>query len=152
TDQSAARSVKFPKSDINSRFITRADEFGGIDNLKNSGSTRLPDISVYSGWLPNSAQNKPDVTVTDIGPELGASYAGEGFLINREDPRQILLPAAGAGVFKSINSGQTWLPASLIGPQGFALGALFMREDPGNPSVVFAVTLPVSNSLEPEAW
>jgi photosystem II stability/assembly factor-like uncharacterized protein len=71
-----------------------------------------------------------DVRVTDIGPEQGVSFAGAGFVINRNDPRQILVPSP-AGILKSVNGGHTW-------SRVFNGGVLFLRQDPSNPSAIFA--------------
>lgn len=70
-----------------------------------------------------------DVRVTEIGPEQGVSFAGAGFVINRNDPRQILVTSP-AGIFKSVNGGQTWRRV-------LHLDTVFLRQDPSNPSVVF---------------
>jgi photosystem II stability/assembly factor-like uncharacterized protein len=70
-----------------------------------------------------------DVTVTDIGPEMGVSFSGTGFVINANDPKQILVSSP-AGIFKSVNSGKTWRRV-------VQLGAVFLRTDPNNASVVF---------------
>jgi photosystem II stability/assembly factor-like uncharacterized protein len=102
-------------------------------------SSRGPMILVHS------AKNIT-ATVTDIGPEFGISYSGEGFAINHNDPRQILLPSEG-GIFKSLNGGLSWFPVNLVTEdQGFTDGAILVRQDPGNPSVLLAVTLRFSNS------
>lgn len=71
-----------------------------------------------------------DVRVTEIGPEQGVSFAGAGFVINRNDPRQILVPSP-AGIFKSVNGGHTW-------SRVFNGDVLFLRQDPSNPSAIFA--------------
>lgn len=94
----------------------------------------------------DSSQSAIDVTVTDIGPELGVSFSGTGFVINGNDPKQILVPSP-AGIFKSVNSGKTWRRV-------VQLGAAFLRQDPSNPSVVFGtdgVFLMRSNDFG-ESW
>lgn len=81
-----------------------------------------------------SAQNAPSnvrVTIRDIGPETGVSGSGSGFVFNR-DTRQVILPTA-QRVFRSLNGGSNWSPLDTD-------GSYFVRQDPRNPQVLYAVT------------
>jgi photosystem II stability/assembly factor-like uncharacterized protein len=101
----------------------------------------LSDASVADKPLsPASSRNgdRTRVAVREIGPEFGPSFAVAGFIINRENPRQILLPTA-RRIFRSSNGGRHWFPVDLVSRRGFADGTFFVRRDPGNPNVLFAV-------------
>jgi photosystem II stability/assembly factor-like uncharacterized protein len=99
-----------------------------------------------SAQHPVESSRPSNVTVTDIGPELGVSFSGTGFVINGNDRKQILV-ASPAGIFKSYNSGRTWRRV-------VHLDTVFLRQDPNNPSVVFGtngVVLMRSNDFG-ESW
>jgi photosystem II stability/assembly factor-like uncharacterized protein len=87
------------------------------------------------------------VTVRDIGPEFGDSFAVAGFIINRDDPRQILLPSV-VNISRSFNGGMNWTPADLLSSTGFADGTYYVRQDPANPQVLFAVKEDFSGPAE----
>ena len=87
------------------------------------------------------------VTVTDIGPELGTVSGLEGFLINPQDPRQLLASTLRGGVFKSTDGGTSWFPSNngLTEFGGEVVSAFNIRKDPGNPSGVYAIVTDSTN-------
>jgi photosystem II stability/assembly factor-like uncharacterized protein len=96
-----------------------------------SEAVRLPNPAHRLRGQQNIASQKTtEVTVRDIGPEMGVSFAGAGFVINRNDPRQLLVSSP-AGIFKSYDGGHSWRRV-------FEGGVFFLRQDPGNPLAVFA--------------
>jgi photosystem II stability/assembly factor-like uncharacterized protein len=114
--------------------IKRAERFDEhkdtYDERAKPSSMRLRSGGKGSVGQHIGTSQATDVRVTDIGPEQGVSFAGAGFVINRNDPRQILVPSP-AGIFKSYDSGHSW-------NRVFHGGVLFLRQDPGNPSSIFA--------------
>ena len=86
-----------------------------------------------------NAKNMPRTSVTDIGPEFGISYSAAGFVFRRENPRQMLLPT-GTRIFRSTNGGLSWSTADIVTAEGFSDGSFFVRQDPGNSQVLFAVS------------
>jgi photosystem II stability/assembly factor-like uncharacterized protein len=96
-----------------------------------SEAVRLPNPAHRLRGQQNIASQKTtEVTVRDIGSEMGVSFAGAGFLINRNDPRQLLVSSP-TGIFKSYDGGHSWRRV-------FEGGVFFLRQDPGNPLAVFA--------------
>lgn len=125
------------------RFAEHKDRY---DKRANPSSMRLRSAGKGSVEQHIGTSQVTDVRVTDIGPEQGVSFAGAGFVINRSDPRQILVPSP-AGIFKTVNGGQTW-------SRVVHLNTVFLRQDPSNPSVVFGtdgVVLMRSNDFG-ESW
>ena len=95
-----------------------------------------------------SSQSNVRLTIRDIGPETGVSGSGSGFVFNR-DSRQVILPTP-QRVFRSLNGGSNWSPLDLAvstvpwaTPQ--TAGSYFVRQDPRNPEVLYAVTAGLGN-------
>lgn len=130
----------------------RADrwaQFGARDpyELSDTDMPARPTLGATVSLLnrSNLSDDQTRVIVRDIGPEFGASFSAAGFVFNREDPRQIILPAEGR-VFRSLNGGVSWSPVEILTDRGFTTGTFFVRQDPHNSRVLFAVT-PFSHSL-----
>ena len=93
-----------------------------------------------------SAQNpssRVDLTIRDVGPETGYSGSGSGFTFNRHT-RQVILPSP-QRVFRSLNGGARWSPLDLaVSPGSWGTpqtaGSFFVRQDPRDPEVLYAVT------------
>ena len=81
----------------------------------------------------------PRLTVTDIGPELGISYAIEGFVINPLDRQQIIVPSQN-GIFKSIDGGYNWRRLRLAPNDNMLEFVVSVRHDPRDPLSVYAIT------------
>ena len=82
------------------------------------------------------------VEVRDVGPELGKNNSLEGFLINPQNPRQLLASTQENGISKSRDGGQTWFRSNngLTDQRGLNPNANGIRKDPGHPLGVFAAT------------
>jgi hypothetical protein len=83
------------------------------------------------------------LTLRDVGPETGFSGSGSGFTFNR-NTRVVILPSP-QRVFRSLNGGATWSPLDLAvsissGDTPRTAGSAFVRQDPRNPAVLYAVT------------
>ena len=119
----------------------RIREESPLERLRARANPKKPRATArpVPGGSAILAQSDSKVTVTDIGPELGVSYAIEGFLINPKDSRQILVPAQNE-VFKSFDGGRSWSRISILTEEGFEDAVISMRQDPSNPLRVYAVT------------
>jgi photosystem II stability/assembly factor-like uncharacterized protein len=98
-----------------------------------------PARSRDSAISPVKVASNSRVTVTDIGPELGISYAIEGFVINPLNRQQMLLPSQN-GLFKSTDGGSSWRRLTL--DPGFSMleNVVSVRRDPRAPLTVYAIT------------
>ncbi len=77
------------------------------------------------------------VKVTDVGPELGESVSDVGFIINRFDTSQVLLPGL-QSVFKSRNGGESWSHTGPVSDEGIGVQPSFIRQSPTDPQLILA--------------
>ena len=87
----------------------------------------------------NVAESKVKVRVSDVGPEVGIGFNVEGFIINRDNPKQIIFPTS-TRMFRSDDGGSNWFPLDLADDSGTSLGTFYLRQDPGNPEKLFVVS------------
>ena len=129
------------------REPTARSHKGARDDYPGSAqSTGSEPASNREQWV--GAQNNPSnvrLTIRDIGPEIGGSGSGSGFVFNR-DPRQVILPTS-QRVFRSLNGGSNWSPSDLTvavvkDSPDFRLtdGSYFVRQDSQNPHILYAAT------------
>ncbi|HEY6120759.1 MAG TPA: hypothetical protein VIV66_12435 [Pyrinomonadaceae bacterium] len=81
------------------------------------------------------------IQITDVGPEGGIVSGLEGYLVNRQDPNQILISTFHNSVFKSNDGGLTWFRSNrgLTTATGELVDVTNIRQSPSDPSTVYAV-------------
>lgn len=128
----------------------RENDIDGLDELD------VPEVSAEGQTLhlanpPVRDEHETKVTVRDAGPELGASFSAVGFVFNRANPSHMILPTDGR-IFRSSNGGHNWSPVNLLTDRGFYDGAFFVRQDPANSNILFALTLTTSSVSQPSLF
>lgn len=125
--------------------MTRSQEIARERDVPaQSTASKSTSKEQQSARAQNSSSNLR-LTFRDIGPETGYSGSGTGFTFNR-DTSQVILPSR-QRVFRSVNGGNNWSPLTDLAtdPIGNSLflstdGSYFVRQDPRDPQVVYAVT------------
>jgi|GEM_PF-1978803 len=109
---------------------------------KLTGETFGSDLIIGTDSL-NTVGCKPlQVSVRDVGPEIGIAFGLEGFIINPQDQKSLLASTGRVGVFKSKDGGLNWSTsnAGLTDPLGLVANAANIRRDPSNPQTIYSPT------------
>jgi photosystem II stability/assembly factor-like uncharacterized protein len=122
-------STGFTKDPVPRKQETESSYEAGNLPVRSHGSP-LSNVKVSSN---------PRVAVTDIGPELGISYAIEGFVINPLNRQHMLLPSQN-GLFKSTDGGTSWRRLTLDPGINLLENVVSVRRDPRAPLTVYAIT------------
>lgn len=82
-------------------------------------------------------------SVTDVGPEAGASTSGPGLPFLFRGPDEILTLDSGTGIHKTVNRAQSWMRSErgLVGPDGVEPVVLALCQSASAPEIAYATTL-----------